>query len=155
MYLLADTAIDIDCPRQQAFDYAANLENFPHWFPAVIAMQAEDGLPFTAVGKQYRESVDLPLRGRRTVLVRVEEASSPARLVTEGSLALLLPRMEMTFDDQGTAACRVTWRMFSRNPRRWARWTVLPLARRTLARRARIGLQRLKLTLEQQAVHAK
>ncbi|MBL0728581.1 SRPBCC family protein [Piscinibacter sp. HJYY11] len=148
MYLLAHTSILISCPVQRAFDFAANLENFSTWFPGVIAIASDDGLPFTAVGKQYRETVAMPLRGRREVSIRVKEAVSPHRLVTEGALATLLPRMEIDFHERGPDACEMTWRMLSRNRALLPRWTVLPLARRVMARRAAVGLRRLKARLE-------
>jgi uncharacterized protein YndB with AHSA1/START domain len=145
---LADTSIVIACSAEHAFIYAANLENFPQWFPGVIATASADALPFATVGKQYRETFATPLGGQRHVLIRVVDVAPPHRLVTEGALAPLLPRMEITFAECGPHRCRVTWRMLSRNTRRWARWTVLPLARRVMTKRADIGLRRLKERLE-------
>jgi len=149
MHLLADTTVDIACPPQRAFDFAANLENFPHWFPGALSITSENALPFNTVGKQYRETVVLPLRGQRSVHIRVIEVAAPARLVTEGSMALLLPRMEMAFDPHGPDACRLRWRMWSRQTAALPRWTVLPLARITMSRRAAAGLRRLRHLLEQ------
>lgn len=148
MTLLAESAVDIACTIEQAFAFAADLENFPRWFPGVIDMASADALPAATVGKQYREAVAMPLRGRRSVLVRVVEAAAPRRLVTEGELPLLRPRMEMVFASSDAGGCRVTWRMSSRRTQGWARWTILPLARRVMTRRAAIGLQRLKKRLE-------
>jgi len=111
-------------------------------------MASADALPAATVGKQYREAVAMPLRGRRSVLIRVVEAAAPRRLVTEGELPLLLPRMEMAFAANEAGGCRVTWRMSSRRTQGWARWTILPLARRVMGRRAAIGLERLKKHLE-------
>lgn len=148
MYLLAESSIVIACSLEHAFAYAADLENFPHWFPGVIDMASVDALPFATIGKQYSETVAMPLRGRRSVSIRVVEVAAPHRLVTEGTLPLLLPRMEIDFAVLESGGCRVTWRMRSRNARHWPRWTVLPLARRTIAKRAGIGLHRLKERLE-------
>jgi hypothetical protein len=146
---LADTSIAIACSAEQAFDYAANLENFPEWFPGVIATASDDALPFATVGKQYRETFATPLGGQRQVLIRVIDVAAPYRLVTEGALTPLLPRMEITFAECGPHSCRVTWRMLSRNTGRWARWTVLPLARLVMTKRAGIGLRRLRERLQQ------
>jgi hypothetical protein len=151
MYQLAHATTRIDCPRSVAFAYAANLENFAEWFPGVIAMTVANDLPFDAVGKQYRETVAVPLRGQRRVLLRVVDAAMPSKLVTEGELPTLLPRMEIEFRDAGPTSCEVDWRMFSRASSGFARWTLLPLARRLMTRRARAGVQRLKAHLERQA----
>jgi len=152
MHLLAESSIVIACPPERAFAIAANLENFPRWFPGVLAIVSADSLPFATVGKRYRETVAMPLRGTRSVLIRVIEAASPHRLVTEGSLPLLLPRMEMDVTACEAGRCRVTWRMYSRNARGWRLWVVLPLARRVMMRRAKIGLRRLERLLESDGV---
>lgn len=148
MYLLANTAVSIACSRQKAFDYAADLENFAAWFPGVIGITADNDLPFSTVGKQYRETVAVPLRGKRSILIRVTEVAAPFRLVTEGALPTLLPRMEIEFHETGPDSCEVSWRMLSRNGGGLPRWTVLPLARRVMAKRARAGMRRLKARLE-------
>lgn len=148
MYLLAHTATFIQCPREAAFNYAANLENFAQWFPGVAGMAADNDLPFDAVGKQYREALDVPLRGRRSVLLRVVEVKTPSRIVTEAALPTVLPRMEIDFREAGADRCEVDWRMFSRTAGGVGRWTILPLARRLMARRAAAGLRRLRLRLE-------
>jgi hypothetical protein len=148
MTLLAESSVDIACPVELAFAFAADLENFPRWFPGVIAVASADALPPATVGKHYREEVAMPLRGRRSVPIRVVEAVAPHHFVTEGELPLLLPRMEIAFAVREAGGCRVTWRMSSRRTQGWARWTILPLARRVMARRAGIGLLRLKRHLE-------
>lgn len=148
MYLLAHTATFIECPRDVAFNYAANLENFAEWFPGVIQIAAANSLPFDAVGKQYRETVAVPLRGQRPVLLRVVEVMTPSRIVTEGALPTVLPRMEIEFREAGPDKCEVDWRMFSRTTSGLARWTILPFARRLMTRRARAGMRRLSHRLE-------
>lgn len=148
MYLLADRSIDIACSQERAFTYAADLETFPKWFPGVLEIASNDALPFTSLGKQYREAVVVPMRGKQTVFIRVTDISAPHRLVTEGSLALLLPRMEIEVERVGRDACRVRWRMMSRNAGALPRWTVLPWARRVITKRAEKGLRALKAILE-------
>jgi hypothetical protein len=148
MYLLAHTTALLDCPRHVAFSYAANLENFAQWFPGVIRMTSANDLPFDAAGKQYLETVVLPLRGQRAVGIRVVDVDMPFRIVTEGELPTVLPRMEMAFREWGPDRCEVDWTMFSRNTRGIARWTLLPLARRLMTRRAQVGMQRLRIRLE-------
>ena len=148
MYLLASSVVTIACARTKTFEYAADLENFAHWFPGVIGIVAHDELSFATPGKQYVETVAVPLRGNRTVMIRVVEASAPMRVVTEGDLPLLLPRMEIEFQDVGGNSCEVRWRMLSRNENMLVRYTVLPLAGWLMGRRATMGLRNLKWRLE-------
>lgn len=148
MYLLAQAAVAIDCPQHVAFDYAANLENFPAWFPGVLRMASTDGRPFDTVGKQYRETFAQPMRGAGSVAIRVVEVEPGARIVTEGTLASVLPRMEIVCRQTAPGVCEVSWRMFSRRTTGWSRFIVLPMARRLMTRRARRGLQILKRHLE-------
>lgn len=150
MYLLAQAAVVINCPQHVAFAYAANLENFPSWFPGVLLVTASNDLPFDSVGKLYREEFQAPMRGRRSVMVQVVDAASPSRIVTEGTLASILPRMEIGFRETAPGACEVDWRMFSRRSTGLTRWLLLPIARRLMTLRARQGVQRLKLRLEAQ-----
>ena len=77
MYLLARSRVTVRCSRAKTFEYAANLENFVDWFPGVITIVACNDLPFAAPGKQYWETVAVPLRGKRTVVIRVVEANVP------------------------------------------------------------------------------
>ncbi len=151
MYLLAEAGVTIRCSRSKAFEYAANLENFADWFPGVISIVARNELPFAAPGKQYSETVAVPLRGKRTVAIRVVEAVAPQRLVSEGNLPVLLPRMKIEFRDVDADSCEVHWRMWSRNENVMARFGVLPSAGWLMRRRAATGLRRLKWRLEQHA----
>jgi hypothetical protein len=148
MYLLADAVVTVECSRAKAFDYAANLENFVDWFPGVVSIVASDDLSAAAIGKKCSETVSVPLRGTRSVMIRVTDATSPQHLVTEGDLRPLLPRMEMEIVGAGQNACEVRWRMMSRNKNGLAGCTVLPVAGWVMRRRAKIGLLNLKLLLE-------
>ncbi|MCX2929468.1 SRPBCC family protein [Mycobacterium sp. CVI_P3] len=150
MYTLAKAAIHIDCPVPMVFAYAADLENFGDWFPGVIAVAARDELPFDAIGKRYAETVAVPLRGKRDVLLRVVDVKPPRRLVTEGDLPMVLPRMEIDVEDSGMGSCDVRWRMVSRNRSAVARHSILPIAGWLMRRRATTGLRTLKTRLEGQ-----
>src|SRR5687767_12738371 len=110
MYLLAQASTTIECARSVVFNYAANLENFAEWFPGVLRITAPDNLAFDAVGKEYHETIVVPLRGERRVVLRVVEVAAPVRIVTEGALATVLPRMEIEFRDAGPGRCEVDWR---------------------------------------------
>lgn len=148
MYLLADAAIDIACPCTEAFDYSCDLENFAEWFPGVVSVVAHNDVPFSERGREYRETVVLPLRGRRSVPIRVVDVEPPQWLITEGDLSIVMPRMEIRITEPSPQACTVQWRMLSRNRNVLARLTVLPLARNVMTKRASTGLNRLKARLE-------
>lgn len=148
MYLLADVVITVACSQVRAFHFAANLENFAEWFPGVMTIAASDELPFETIGKRYTETVSMPLRGTRSVTIRVTDAVAPRRIATHGDLRPLLPRMEMDFVHTGPDTCEVRWRMMSRNENLLAALTVLPVAARVMRRRAKAGLRNLKLHLE-------
>lgn len=151
MYPLASSAVTVDCPRAQAFAYAADLENFGDWFPGVIAIVGQDELSFATVGKTYQETVAVPLRGKRQVLIVVVEVEASRRLATEGDLPFLLPRMEIEFSDVGPDTCEVRWRMYSRSDSALTRHVLLPVAGQLMRRRATRGLDRLKRNLEAKA----
>jgi hypothetical protein len=149
--LLAEQSVDIARPLATVYRDATNLEHFGEWFPGVIAVVSANGLPHATVGKEYRETVEVPGRGRVDVRIRVCEARQDAWLATEGDLLPLLPRMEMQVEPLAPQNCRLTWRMWSRHPGddeavRTALW---PAASRLLSQRAVDGLARLKQRLEQ------
>lgn len=148
MYLLADAAVDIACSCAEAFDYACDLENFGEWFPGVINVVAHNDVPFSERGREYHETVVIPLRGRRSVTIRVVDAEAPRWLVTEGDLTIVMPRMEIRITPSSPKGCTVHWRMFSRNTDALALRSVLPLVRIVMARRATTGLNRLRERLE-------
>ncbi|WP_006245696.1 SRPBCC family protein [Mycolicibacterium tusciae] len=148
MYLLADAAVDIARSCAEAFDYACDLENFAAWFPGVVEVVVHNDVPFSQRGREYRETVDVPLRGRRSVGIRVVDAEAPHRLVTEGDLTVVMPRMEIHLTESSPQGCTVQWRMFSRNRNALARIAVLPIARVVMTKRAATGLHRLRERLE-------
>lgn len=148
MHLLASASVVIRCPQGRAFDFVANLENFPRWFPGVLHVRPSDSLPHATPGKRYEETLVTALRGTTSVVIRVMEGHAPRRLVTEGTLPLLMPRMEIEVEDAGPAGCELHWRMLSRNTAPVVRWTVLPLAARVMQRRAQAAMPRLKRLLE-------
>ncbi|HEY1016070.1 MAG TPA: SRPBCC family protein [Herpetosiphonaceae bacterium] len=148
MSLLAEQTTVIACPAEVAYRFACDLERFGTWFPGVIAIAAANDLPPLAVGKQYRETVAIPLRGTRKVTITVTEVALNQRFVTEGTLAPLLPQMEIDVRATGPGSCEVSWRMRSRSASRLVRWLLVPLARRVMQQRAAVGLAALKHTLE-------
>ncbi|MEV0293498.1 SRPBCC family protein [Nocardia sp. NPDC050710] len=151
MFSLASAAVIVELSRDKTFAYVADLENFAAWFPGVISVVALDGVPIAEPGKRYVETVPVPLFGTRQVQIQVVEAIPSQRLVTEGRLPLLLPRMEIEFRDAGPNCCEVHWRMFSRNESALARRTVLPAVRWVMGKRAKAGLRNLRRRLNQPA----
>lgn len=148
MFLLASSSVVVARPRDRVFRYAADLAHFAEWFPGVVAVRPRDDAPFASLGKVYDEELALPFGRKRAVVIRVMDVDPGRRLVTEGALPVLLPRMEIDFADVGSGACRLHWRMSSRNDTALARWTALPLARRTMQARADVAMARLRKRLE-------
>jgi hypothetical protein len=146
--LLANQTVAIACPVDVAYRFTCNLERFGAWFPGVIAIESANHLPHLEVGKQYLETVSIPLRGTRKVGITVKEVELNRRFVTEGTLVPLLPRMEIDFRATGPGSCEVSWQMRSRTTRWLARRLMVPLARRVMQKRAAVGLAALKRTLE-------
>jgi hypothetical protein len=151
--LLANQTIAIACPVDVAYRFTCNLERFGAWFPGVIAIESANQLPHLEVGKQYLETVSIPLRGTRKVGITVKEVALNQRFVTEGTLVPLLPRMEIDFRATGPGSCEVSWQMRSRATRWLARRLMVPLARRVMQQRAAVGLAALKRTLESAEGH--
>ena len=148
MYLLTENTAEIACPVSVAYEYITNLETFGEWFPGVIAIESANELAHAAPGKTYLETVSIPMRGTRKVAITAVAAEPHKLFVTEGKLPPLMPRMEIQFHAIDSNACRVVWRMFSRNDQFLARITFLPLASRVMRKRAAIGMQRLAKVLE-------
>ncbi|MBF6353042.1 SRPBCC family protein [Nocardia higoensis] len=148
MYLLADTRVTASCSDADAFAFTADLENFPHWFPGVESVTAADDLAPETPGKRYAENITVPFRGTATISLHVREACPPARLVTEGNLPILRPRMEIDIHAIDAEHCAIRWRMYSRADARVLRWTLLPLAAAVMRRRARVGLRNLARHLD-------
>lgn len=148
MHLLADESITIQRPPAAVFEYVTNMERFGEWFPGVLGIASSNAMPHGQAGKEYLETVSVPLRGQRKIRIAVREAQANKRFVTEGKFPPLMPRMEVEFFPGGADACRVRWRMFSRNNSMLFKLLLLPLARRVMGKRAAAGMQRLKARLE-------
>ena len=153
MHLLTEQSIEIARPSAAVYRHASNLERFGEWFPGVLAIVSANDLPHASVGKAYRETVEVPGRGRIDVRVEVREARPDAWLATEGDLQPLLPRMEMQFAAPTPHTCRLTWRMWSRHAGddAFVRATLWPAAGRLTSQRAADGLAALKQQLERTA----
>lgn len=148
VHLLAKERVRINRSAKVIYDYVANMERFSEWFPGVLSIESANGHPHGHIGKEYLETVAIPLRGERKIKLVVREAQTDRLFVTEGKLFPLMPRMEVSIDSNGTESCDVTWRMLSRNESAIFRLTLLPLARGVVRKRAKSGLGKLKSNLE-------
>jgi hypothetical protein len=68
------------------------VENFGEWFPGVVTIASSNALKHGQPGKQYLETVLVPLRGTRKITLEVREGEFFA---IEGRFPPLMPRMEM------------------------------------------------------------
>ena len=148
MHLLTEQTIGIRASAEKAYRYITDMERFGEWFPGVMSIISASTHGHGEIGKEYLETVVVPLRGTREIAVRVRDAEPYRFFATEGEFRPLMPRMEIAFDALGDGACSVTFRMFSRSDNRFVRLALIPLARRVMNRRAAVGLPRLKRALE-------
>ncbi len=155
MQLLTEQTITIARSVEAAYQYATNMERFGEWFPGVLSIESANTSPHAQRGKEYLETVTVPLRGKRQIKLSVKDAQSNELFVTEGEFPPLMPRMEIVFQATGADSCDVTWRMFSRNDNFLVKATLLPLAKRVMRKRAAIGMKRLRQELESSVSRAK
>lgn len=149
MHLLTEKTIDIQRPAAAVFDYVTNMEKFGEWFPKVVSIESANSLPHGQLGKKYLETVSVPLRGVRKILLEVCEVQGHHFFATQGRLVPLLPRMEISLMETGSHSCQLSWRMFSRSNNPLVRYALVPLARRVMGQRASVGLAALMKVLEQ------
>lgn len=148
MHLLVKKTVIIQCPVAIVFAYVANMERFAEWFPGVVLIESADDLDHGKEGKEYLETVSIPLRGTRKIELCVREVRVNQFFATEGKLSPLMPRMEISLSAIKNDACELTWRMFSRNDKLIVRYALLPLARHVIDKRAETGVTSLKKRLE-------
>lgn len=148
MPLLTEKIVEIRCPADELFAFICNMENFASWFPGVLEIRAEDSSPHGRSGKIYLEKVKLPTGGIRIIPIKVVEALAPTRFATEGKFPPLHPRMEVTIESLTPTVSRLTWRMHSRNESILFRFTLLPLFRLIMSRRAAAAVKKLKHLME-------
>ncbi len=148
MHLLTEKTIHIQRTALDVFEYVANMEKFGEWFPGVIAIESANALQHGQPGKEYLETVSVPLRGTRKITLQVREVRGHNFFATEGRFPPLMPRMEIALAEIGMNSCELTWRIFSRSNSLIVRYTLLPLARRVMDKRAALGVAALKKRLE-------
>lgn len=148
MQLLTEKTIIIHRPTTEVFDFIANMENFGLWFPGVISIVSCNANAHGKVGKQYLETVKIPLRGHQEINITVREALRGELFVTEGAFAPLYPRMEIRLQAPDDFSCLLTWRMCSRSENRAFKMLVLPLVKLVIGTRATKGVKQLRELLE-------
>src|SRR5690606_35573250 len=94
VHLLAEESIDMHRSPATVFDYVANMERFGEWFPGVLSIESANDLAHGHAGKQYLETVAVPLRGERRIRLLVQQAERNRLFVTEGNFPPIMPRME-------------------------------------------------------------
>lgn len=149
MILLAKTETKIQSSAQEAYQLLVNMERFGEWFPDVITIKSVNELAHGEVGKTYLETVSIPLIGNRKIKLRVAEAIRNQRIVTEGNLIPILPRMDIFIAELNEHEILVKWSMFSRSPNKLVQLLLLPSVKRLMQQRADIASVRLKQLLEQ------
>ena len=148
MQLLTEQTVSIARQVGAAYQYATNLEHFAEWFPGVLSIESANTFEHAQRGKEYLETMTIPLRGTQKIKICVKDAQSNKVFVTEGEFSPLMPRMEMLFQATGTDSCSVTWRMLSRNDGFLFKTTLLHLFKSIMHKRAAIGMTRLQQKLE-------
>jgi hypothetical protein len=148
MHLLAEKTVHIQQNALDVFAYVSNMENFGDWFPGVISIESSNALDHGQPGKQYLETVLVPLRGRRQITLEVREVREGHFFATEGRLPPLMPRMEIELRGVAAGSCDLTWRMFSRSDNAIVKYALLPLAKRLMEKRAALGVAALKKHME-------
>lgn len=148
LQLLTEQTISIARSVEATYQYATNLEHFAEWFPGVLSIESANTLEHAQRGKEYLETMAVPLRGTQKVKISVKDAQPHKVFVTEGEFSPLMPRMEMIFQATGVDSCSVTWRMFSRNDSLLFKATLLHVFKSVMRKRAAIGMKRLQQKLE-------
>ncbi|MFZ6712873.1 SRPBCC family protein [Undibacterium sp. TC9W] len=150
MQLLTEQTISITRSAEATYQYATNLEHFAEWFPGVLSIESANTLEHGQRGKEYLETIVVPVRGKRKIKICVKEAEFGKVFMTEGEFLPLMPKMEILFQVTGAESCSVTWRMYSRNDSFLFKATLLHVFRSVLHKRSAIGIKRLQENLEKQ-----
>lgn len=148
MHLLTEKNIAIQRPSSDVFGFIANMENFGMWFPGVLSIVSSNNKAHGDIGKQYQETVHIPLRGNQNINITVKDSVASEFFATEGLFAPLYPRMEIRLTATNDLSCNVSWSMYSRNKSAAFRLLMLPLIKKVMHQRAAIGVERLRELLE-------
>ena len=150
--LLVEQSVLIARPIGDVFDVVSNHENYRRWFPNVVSITTADGLPHGVVGKIYQERIRLPNGRPKDIAIRVVESQSPHSFATEGDVAVLQPRMEISLAVVSSAQTRLDLSFYSRNPSSLGRIVVAVLMKGALAKSFGRGLEQLRTLLDQRRI---
>jgi hypothetical protein len=142
---LASFEIDTSVDREKCFLYLSNMDNFHNWFPEVVKIVSKDKEPI-GIGKQYLETVKIPLIGYKKITLTVKNFEQYSRFSTEGDLAPLLPRMEVCVSNSSNGQTKINWVFYSRNSSKLFK-LFAPLFRYVMTKRASIASVKLKSIL--------
>ncbi|GHC66243.1 hypothetical protein [Ulvibacter litoralis] len=148
MNTLTVNTVIINLPRKEVYKFATNMENFKLWFPEVIEIKSDNSLEHGIVGKRYMETVKIPLRGESKISLDVVKAEENIVFITEGNFSPLLPRMIMKFSEESSNTTTLTWSMQSRNTNLIFKSLFLPIFKKIIITRAKVGILNLKRILE-------
>lgn len=145
---LVNETVSINSPIFKVFEFVSDHENYIRWYPGVVAVASTDGLAPGTVGKVYNEVLRLPSGRRRAFDIGVVEARPPGLFATEGTLAPLLPRMEMRLTARSNEETALNLRFFSRSQSTIGRLLIGALAPRAIRPQTQAALLKLKSILE-------
>jgi len=142
---IASFEIDTSINKEECFLYLSNMDNFDNWFPEVVEIVSKNKGPI-GVGKQYLETVKIPLIGYKKITLTVKNFEQYSQFSTEGNLAPLLPRMEISLSNSSNGKTNINWAFYSRNSSKLFKLFV-PLFRYVMTKRAKIASVKLKVAL--------
>jgi uncharacterized protein YndB with AHSA1/START domain len=91
-------SVPIDRPREDVFDYLADLENLPHWNYAIQRTRKVTAGP-VAVGTRYHQVRTVPTHQEETL--EVVELDAGRRLVVRGTLSSFPALLEYDLETAG------------------------------------------------------
>ncbi len=149
--MVVDQTLLIRRPIETVFAFLSDHENYARWFPGVVAIGSDDGLPHGTVGKIYAETLRLPTGRRRTLAIEVMACRPPTWFVMQADFPPLHPRTEIRLTAGAEGETRLNWKFLSRSRSTIGRLLIRALVGKSLERQGKRGLLQLKRILESDA----
>ena len=112
--LIAKAQVMIQKPRAAVFKWLVDFENnYPRFFPGVIEMTALDNLPIGALGKRYRELVDLGPK-KEALELSITKIIENQEIQIEPEVELFMPTFQFLFLAIEPEVTEFHWRFYSR-----------------------------------------
>lgn len=141
----------IRASAELVYDYLENLEHLPHWLPLVKSVRSADELPHGVVGKTYQQCVYVPLKGYQVSAIEVLETTDQASLLLHAQIAQ--DDWLAEFRVRAGAECtEVQVNIVIERPTSPIRQWLLPLLQTRMQKRVARAVERLRMTLEWQAL---